>query len=104
MARKAELAATAAAEKEAKAAARAATAVKDAARAAVPAAVMFSPEHDALFERDSPSYGQLDPDGLPMEMADGEPLSKSQRKKLVKQMGKQAKVHEAYLASRSAGD
>ena len=96
-ARKAEAAAKAAAEKEAKAAARAAAAAAEAARAAVPPVAMFGAEHDGLFEREAP-FGAWDVDGVPTESAEGEPLSKSQRKKLLKQRDKQAKAHEAYLA------
>ena len=70
----------------------------------MPPVAMFSTEHDALFERDSPTYGELDADGLPVETANGEPLSKSQRKKLAKQMAKQAKAHETYLESQLTGE
>ena len=96
--RKAEAAGKAAAEKAAKKAAREAEAAKEAERAAIPPSAMFAPKYDALFDRPSPAYGALDADGLPTETADGEPLSKSQRKKLVKQMDKHAKAHAAQAA------
>ena len=54
-------------------------------------------EHDALFERES-SLGGLDDDGLPTLDAQGEPLSKSARKKLVKQRDKHANAHAAATA------
>ena len=96
--RKREAAAQAAMEKEAKQAARAQLAALEAQRAAVPASEMFRSEHDALFER-AEGYGSLDENGLPMEDASGEMLSKSARKKLGKAAAKQEKVHAAYLQS-----
>ena len=94
--RKVAAAAKAAEAKLAKQATRQAVAAREAARAAVPPEEMFAPEHDALFEREA-SYKALDEEGLPLENASGEPLSKSQRKKLVKQREKQAKVHAVFL-------
>ena len=90
-ARKAEAEAARKAEKAAKAAAREAEAARTAARALIPPTEMFKPEHDALFDRDA-SFGELDEGGVPLADAAGEPLSKSQRKKLIKQMDKQAKL------------
>ena len=87
MDRRAAAAAKAAEEK----AAKAAGAAREAARAAIPPCDMFKPEYDALFERPAP-FGALDAEGVPLEDASGEPLSKSQRKKLIKEMEKQAKL------------
>jgi len=83
--------------RQAKLAEKAARAQLDAQRNAVPPAQMFLPEHDALFERES-SLGGLDDDGLPTLDAQGEPLSKSARKKLVKQRDKHANAHAAATA------
>ena len=44
-------------------------------------------------------YNEWDSEGLPLRKADGEEVSKSARKKLVKQQQAQAKLHAAYLAS-----
>ena len=60
----------------------------------MPAAEMFQPQHDAAFER-SESFGGFDDDGLPTVDGSGEPLSKSSRKKLIKQQAKQAKANAA---------
>ena len=79
------------AEKAAKAAAREAEAARAAARALIAPAEMFKPEHDGVFEREV-SYGSLDEEGVPLTDAAGEELSKSARKKLGKQMAKQAKL------------
>ena len=92
MERRAAAAAKAAEEKAAKAAAKAAGAAREAARTAIPPSDMFKPEYDALFERPAP-FGALDAEGVPLEDASGEPLSKSQRKKLIKEMEKQAKLN-----------
>ncbi|EOD04635.1 cysteine--tRNA ligase [Emiliania huxleyi CCMP1516] len=93
-ARRREAAAQAEAAKAARAADQAAREAAEAARASVPPSEMFSPAHDGLFGRES-SYGALDAEGIPLEDATGEPLSKSQRKKLVKLAQKQAKLVEA---------
>ena len=93
-ARRREVAAQAEAAKAARAADQAAREAAEAARASVPPSEMFSPAHDGLFGRES-SYGALDAEGIPLEDATGEPLSKSQRKKLVKLAQKQAKLVEA---------
>ncbi|GAV29812.1 hypothetical protein PMKS-003317 [Pichia membranifaciens] len=42
-------------------------------------------------------YSKWDADGVPTHLADGEEVSKSARKKLVKQQQQQKKLHEAYL-------
>lgn len=42
-------------------------------------------------------YSQWDADGVPTHLADGEEVSKSARKKLVKQQQQQKKLHDAYL-------
>lgn len=93
-ARRAEAAQEAAAAKEAKAAAKAARAAKEAAQLAVPPSEYFAAEYDELFEREA-SYGGLDEGGLPTLDAEGEPLSKSQRKKLSKVLDKHAKRYTA---------
>ena len=51
------------------------------ARSVVSPTVMFEPKYDDLFDRDV-SFGETDEEGLPLCLADGEPLSKRQRKKL----------------------
>jgi hypothetical protein len=99
-ARKAEAAARGAAERAAKAEERARRAAAEAARAAVPPHQMFESRHDELFGRPASSYAALDAEGLPTEDGEGAPLSKSARKKLGKQMAKQAKEHEAQRAGR----
>ena len=96
-ARRAEAAAEAAAAKGAKAAAKAANAAKEAAQLAVPPTEYFAAVHDALFEREA-GYGELDEAGIPTLDADGEPLSKSQRKKLGKVLEKHKKKYEAAQA------
>lgn len=101
-ARKAEQAAELAAEKDAKAAAKEAAKAKEAALAMIPPAAMFAAEHDAAFEREGPSYTKLDDNGLPTETDDGEPVSKSMRKKLTKQQTKHAKLHAAFLEKQSS--
>lgn len=94
--RKRQAAAEIAAEKELKAAARAAAAAAEAARAQVPPGEIFLPQHDQAFDRGE-SYSEFDEDGLPIADASGEPLSKSTRKKLRKQMEKHAKSYAANL-------
>ena len=42
-------------------------------------------------------YSRWDDDGVPTHLADGEELSKSARKKLLKQQQQQRKLHDAYL-------
>jgi cysteinyl-tRNA synthetase len=76
---------------EKRSAARAAAQAKEAAVAAmraVPAARMFAPEMDSLFGRTEP-FSAWDAEGLPTHGADGEPLSKSARKKAEKAHAKQ---------------
>jgi len=92
--RKREAAAVSDAARLKKLAEKAASASRDAARAAVLPAEMFTPQHDALFDREE-SFGGFSDDGLPSLDAQGEPLSKSARKKLAKQRDKHAKQHEA---------
>merc|ERR1712039_849617 len=58
--RKAEEKAKLAAEKQAKAEKRAAAAAAEAARAKIIPSVMFAPEYDELFERESPAYQAFD--------------------------------------------
>ena len=52
-------------------------------QAAVRSADMFRPEHDALFQRET-GFCSFDPEGLPLAHENGEPVSKSMRKKLIK--------------------
>lgn len=101
-ARKVEALAQAETAKKAKADAKAAAAAAEEARAAVEPAAMFKPEHDALFERESPAYRAFDAEGVPTETAHGVEVSKKMRKKLAKQMEFQAKAHEAYLAKQAS--
>jgi len=101
-ARKAEQAAELAAAKAAKAAAKEAAKAKEAALAMIPPTAMFAAEHDAAFEREGPSYTKLDDNGLPTETDDGELVSKSMRKKLIKQQTKHAKLHAAFLEKQSS--
>mmetsp|Transcript_101539 Transcript_101539/g.180020 ORF Transcript_101539/g.180020 Transcript_101539/m.180020 type:complete len:437 (-) Transcript_101539:196-1506(-) len=92
-ARKAELAAEAQKKKAAKEAAKAAAAAKEAEIVKVSLHEYFDPKYDELFEREE-SFGARDGDGIPTEDAAGEPLSKSKRKKLMKQLKKHEKVLE----------
>ena len=102
------------AERKAKAAAKAAQAkaAKEAAKAAQAARPrrrcrrgFFDAKHDELFERE-PSYGDArDDNGIPLEDAAGEALSKSARKKLAKVLDKHGKAHAAAAAAGAgAGD
>lgn len=43
-------------------------------------------------------YSAWDADGIPTKDKDGEELTKSRRKKLVKDWERQKKAHEAFLA------
>ena len=92
--RKREAAAVSDAARLKKLAEKAASASRDAARLAVLPAEMFTPQHDALFDREE-SFEGFGDDGLPSLDVQGEPLSKSARKKLAKQRDKHAKQHEA---------
>ena len=99
--RKAEAAAKAAEAKAAKEAAKAAQAERAAAQAAVPPEEFFDAKHDELFEREA-SYGDArDDNGIPLEDAAGEALSKSARKKLAKVLDKHGKAHAAAAAARA---
>jgi len=91
-ARKRESAAKAEAERLAKEEKRRADALRDADRAAVEPKRMFEPQFDALFDRET-SFGEFDETGLPIATADGEPLSKSATKKLIKMRQKHEKVY-----------
>ena len=71
-----------------------------AARAAVPPSEMFLPQHDAIFGREG-SFADFGEGGLPRTGADGQPLSKSARKKLAKQAEKHAKQHAAAAGART---
>lgn len=55
-----------------------------------------------MFKKQPELYSQFDAEGLPTHNADGEELTKSQRKKLKKEQDKQKKLHTANLAKEKA--
>lgn len=84
----------------AKAAKKEAALAKEAQRVAqlaVPPEDMYQQQYDAVFSRDA-TYTAFDADGIPTEAA-GEELSKSARKKLIKQQAKHRTLQQQHLES-----